>query len=85
MCRQFNFPIHSFKIDGSEKKKIADGMLLKAENGKVIYCVYNEKIPGRKSRKVSGQSMVAVPFFELPALTQQVDGFVRQRDIQPAT
>lgn len=41
-----NFPIHSFKFDGSGKKKIADGMLMSARNGKVIYYVCNEKILG---------------------------------------
>ena len=36
-----------------------------------------------KTCKVSGQPMVVVAFFELLALTQQVDNFIQQRDIQP--
>lgn len=41
-----NLPIYSFKLDGSGKKKIADGGLLNVRNGKVYYFVCNEKIPG---------------------------------------
>ena len=41
-----NFPICSFKLDGSEKKKIADGELMSARNGKIYYYVCNEKTLG---------------------------------------
>lgn len=41
-----NLPIHSFKLDGSGKKKIADGMVMSVRNGKVIYYVCSEKKPG---------------------------------------
>lgn len=37
-----NYPIHSFKLNGTGKKKIVDGILLKAKKGKIYYCKVNE-------------------------------------------
>lgn len=38
-----NDPIYTFKLNGFEKKKIADGMLLSVKDGKIFYCIWDEK------------------------------------------
>ncbi len=38
-----NVPIHSFCLNGSREKKIVDGILLKAQKGKITYAKVSEK------------------------------------------
>lgn len=38
-----NYPVYLFKENGSGKKKIVDGFLIKADKNKIIYGIFNEK------------------------------------------
>lgn len=61
-----NLPIYSFKLNGSGKVKITDGILLKAEKNKIYYAVVNEtydkyrvytcSLVGKNKKAISGWS-----------------------------
>jgi hypothetical protein len=61
-----NYPIYSFNLDGTGKKKILSGSLLSVKNEKIIYCRVNEKtwkykvytcsISGKNKKALTGWS-----------------------------